>query len=117
MQKTSQAVFGWEEYDSGERNITQGRDVGPLIKMRPNWHEYAVRQWMIENPDGLSYSAMARKLNQWNIPTANGRQWSQSGVRNQVKKPAKLHEQICQFEIPSRLLTAPFRRFRPAHRF
>ena len=62
LQKTSHAVFGWEEYDSGKRNITQGRDVGALIMMRPNWHEYAVRQWMIENPDGLSYAGICKEI-------------------------------------------------------
>jgi DNA invertase Pin-like site-specific DNA recombinase len=46
LQKTSHAVFGWGEYDSGERNITQGRDVGPLIMMEPCWHEQAVLRWI-----------------------------------------------------------------------
>ena len=117
LQKTSHAVFGWEEYDSGKRNITQGRDVGALIMMRPNWHEYAVRQWMIENPDGLSYAGIARKLNQWKIKTATGREWSASSVGSQIKRPAKLHEQIHQFEIPNRLIQPPFRTFKPAHRY
>ena len=117
LQKTSHAVFGWEEYDSGKRNITQGRDVGPLIMMRPNWHEYAVRQWILENPDGLSAPAMAKKLNQWGIPTSTGREWTHSAVRNQSKRPAKLHEQIHQFEIPNKLISPPFRTFKPAHRF
>jgi len=115
-EKNSHSVFGGEEYDSGERNITQGRDVGALILMRPNWHEWAVRTWMIENPDGLSYPAMARKLNQWKIPTATGRPWTNSSVRSQVKKPAKMHDQIHQFTIP-KLIQAPFRTFKPAHRF
>lgn len=117
LQKTSHAVFGWEEYDSGQRNITQGRDVGPLIMMRPNWHEYAVRQWILKNPDGLSAPAMAKKLNQWGIPTSTGREWTHSAVRNQSKRPAKLHEQIHQFEIPDKLISPPFRTFKPAHRF
>lgn len=117
LQKTSHAVFGWEEYGTGQRNITQGRDVGELIMMRPNWHEYAVRQWIIDNPDKLSYSAMANKLNQWKIPTATGRPWTASSCRSQVKRPAKLHDEIHQFEIPNKLISPPFRTFKPAHRF
>ena len=117
LQKTSHAVFGWEEYDSGKRNITQGRDVGALIMMRPNWHEYAVRKWMIDNPDGLSYGAIAKKLNAWKITTATGRPWTASSVGSQIKKPAKLHDQIHQFTIPNKLIQPPFRTFKPAHRF
>ena len=115
-QKTSHSVFGWEEYDSGERNITQGRDVGALILMRPNWHEYAVREWMISNPDGYSNSKIAQKLNQWKIKTATGREWTQSSVRSQIKRPAKLHDQIHQFTIPNKLISPPFRTFKPAPR-
>jgi DNA invertase Pin-like site-specific DNA recombinase len=116
LEKTSHAVFGWSEYDSGEINMTQGRDVGALIKMKPCWHEYAVRQWMIEELGNLSAGEIARKLNGWRIPTATGRDWSQSSVRSQVKRPAKLHEQIHQFDIPS-LIKPPFRTFKPATRF
>tara|TARA_Y100001938_G_C8017566_1_gene393444 strand:- start:213 stop:1139 length:927 start_codon:yes stop_codon:yes gene_type:complete len=117
LQKTSHAVFGWEEYDSGQQNITQGKVVGKLILMRPNWHEYAVRQWMINNPDKLSFAKMAKKLNQWKIPTATGRPWTESSCRSQVKRPAKLHDQIHQFTIPNKLISPPFRTFKPAHRF
>ena len=116
-QKTSHSVFGWEEYDSGERNITQGKDVGPLILMRPNPHEWAVRMWMIENPDDLSNPAMAKRLNQWKIPTATGRPWTHSSVRSQLKNPAKMHDQFHQFEdkMP-KLIKPPFRTFKPAVR-
>ena len=117
LEKTSHSVFGWEEYDSGERNITQGRDKGALIKMRPCWHEMAVRNWILENPDGLSANKIASKLNQWGIPTATGRLWSASTVRSQKSRPAKLHEQIHQFEEPKRMLHPPFRNFVPANRF
>jgi DNA invertase Pin-like site-specific DNA recombinase len=117
LEKTSHSVFGWEEYDSGERNYTQGRDVGALIKMRPCWHEQAVRNWIIENPEGLSANKMASKLNQWNIPTPTGRTWSAGGVRNQAKRPAKLHDQLHQFEQPKKMLPPPFRNFKPAQRF
>jgi len=116
-QKTSHAVFGWEEYDSGKRNITQGKDVGMLILMRPNWHEYAVRQWMIEQYGNLTANKIASNLNGWRIPTATGRKWTAGAVRNQVNRPAKLHDQIHQFDIPSKLIQAPFRTFKPAHRF
>jgi len=116
-EKTSHAVFGWEEYNTGLRNITQDRDVGPLIKMRPNWHEQAVRNWIIENPDGLSTNKIASKLNQWKIPTATGRNWTGSSVRSQQKSKAKLHDQIHQFEQPKRMLSPPFRNFKPAFRF
>jgi hypothetical protein len=116
LEKTSHAVFGWEEYGSGLMNRTQGRDVGELILMRPNWHEYAVRQWMIENRGKISWGEMARKLNGWKIPTATGRNWTPSGARSQVVRPAKLHDQIHQFDIP-KLIKAPFRTFKPAHRF
>ena len=117
LQKTSHAVFGWEEYDSGERNITQGRDVGALILLRPNWHEYAVRQWIIEQYGDLTAAKIASKLNGWRIPTATGRNWSSSSIRSQVNRPAKLHDQIHQFEIPSKLIQAPFRTFTTAPRF
>jgi len=116
-QKTSHSVFGWEEYTNGDRNITQGRDVGPLIMMRPNWHEQAVRNWMIENPGGFSANKIAQKLNDWNIPTATGRRWTASSVRSQKNRPAKLHDQIHQFEQPKRMLSPPFRNFKPAFRF
>ena len=117
LEKTSHAVFGWEEYGSGLMNRTQGRDVGELILMRPNWHEYAVRQWMNENRGKISWGEMARKLNGWKIPTATGRKWTPSGARSQVVRPAKLHDQIHQFDIPNKLIKAPFRTFKPAHRF
>lgn len=116
-QKTSHAVFGWEEYDSGKRNITQGRDVGKLIMMRPNWHEYAVREWIIENYGNLTASKIASNLNSWGITTATGRKWSNSSVRSTVNRPAKLHDQIHQFEIPAKLIQAPFRTFKSANRF
>lgn len=116
LEKTSHAVFGWEEYDSGKRNITQGRDVGALVMMKPCWHEWAVREWMIEQLGNLSAAKIASKLNGWNIPTATGRKWTHSSVRSQVKRPAKLHEQIHQFDIP-KLIQPPFRTFKPAHRF
>jgi len=117
LQKTSHAVFGWEEYGSGERNITQGRDVGELIMMRPNWHEQAVRNWIIENPEDLSTNKIASKLNQWNIPTTTGRTWTGSSVRSQQKSKAKLHDQLHQFEKPNRMISPPFRTFKPAFRF
>ena len=117
LEKTSHAVFGWEEYGSGLMNRTQGRDVGELILMRPNWHEYAVRQWMIEQYEDLSANKIASKLNGWRIPTATGRKWSASSVRSQINRPAKLHEQIHQFKIPNKLISAPFRTFKPAQRF
>jgi len=116
LQKTSHSVFGWSEYDSGERNITQGKDVGPLILMKPCWHEVSVRKWIIEELGNLSASKIASKLNDWGIPTATGRKWSQSSVRSQVKRPAKLHEQIHQFEQKN-LIQPPFRTFKPATRF
>ena len=117
LEKSSHGVFGWGEYDSGERNITQGRDVGALIKMRPCWHEQAVRNWMIENPEDISYNKMASKLNGWKIPTATGRNWSSSSIRSQVNRPAKLHDQLHQFEQPKKMLSSPFRNFKPATRF
>jgi len=117
LQKTSHACFGWEEYDSGERNITQGKDVGPLIMMKPCWHEYAVRQWLIESYGTLTAGEIARRLNGWKVPTATGREWTQSSVRSQVARPAKLHDQIHQFDIKPSLISPPFRTFKPAHRF
>jgi DNA invertase Pin-like site-specific DNA recombinase len=118
LQKTSHAVFGWEEYDSGERNITQGKDVGKLILMKPNKHEFAVRQWLIESYGTLTASEIAKKLNRWKIPTATGREWTHSSVRSQVKRPAKLHEQIHRFDHEDwKLISPPFRTFKPAHRF
>jgi len=120
LEKTSHAVFGWEEYDSGKRNITQGRDVGALILMRPCWHEQAVIAWVKENyadkRNGLSYAAIAKKLNNWGIRTATGREWSSSSVSSIIKRPAKLHDQLHQFEQP-KLIQAPFRTFKPALRF
>jgi len=117
LEKTSHACFGWEEYDSGERNITQGKDVGPLILVRPNWHEYAVRQWLIESYGTLTAGEIAKRLNGWKVPTATGREWTQSSVRSQVARPAKLHDQIHQFDIKPSLISPPFRTFKPAHRF
>ena len=116
LQKSSHACFGWEEYDSGKRNITQDRDVGPLICVRPNWHEWAVREWIKEELGNLSAAKIASKLNGWGIPTATGREWSESSVRSQIKKPAKLHDEIHQFTIP-KLIQPPFRTFKPATRF
>jgi len=60
---------------------------------------------------------MANKLNQWKITTATGRPWTSGSARNQVMRPAKLHDQIAQFEIPNKLISAPFRTFRSANRF
>lgn len=117
LQKTSHAVFGWGEYDSGERNITQGRDVGPLIMMEPCWHEQAVRQWIISEYGNLSANKIASKLNGWGIKTATGRNWSHSSIRNLVNRPAKLHDQLHQDDEPKKMITAPFRTFKPAHRF
>jgi len=115
LQKTSHAVFGWEEYDSGQQNITQGKVVGRLIMMRPNWHEWAVRDWILNNH--LTAAKTAEFLTSWGIPTATGRAWTKSSVHSQRNRPAKLHDQIHQFTIPNKLIQPPFRTFKPAHRF
>jgi len=121
-EKTSHAVFGWSEYDTGQMNFTQGRPVGNLIKMEPCWHEIAVIEWVHENAadkkKGLSYAAMARKLNHIGIKTATGREWTASSIGNLVRRPAKMHEQLHQFEDerPSRMISYPFRTFKPARR-
>ena len=118
LQKTSHGVFGWEEYDSGERNITQGRDVGALIKMRPCWHEQAVIEWVKERVEaGDFYSGLMRKLNGWGISTTTGRKWTSTTVSRLVNKPSKLQDQLHQFDRPARMISAPFRTFKPAHRF
>ena len=117
-EKTSSNIFGWEEYDSGQRNYTNGKDVGPLIKVRPSWHEQSVRQWMIDAHKKLSYNAIAKKLNGWKIPTANDGKWTPSNVMGQIKKPAKMHDQLHQFQQPKAVCNASngFRNFKPAQR-
>lgn len=117
-EKTSSNIFGWEEYDSGQRNYTNGKDVGALIKVRPSWHEQSVRQWMVEANKKLSYNAIAKKLNGWKIPTANGGKWTTSNVMGQIKNPAKMHDQLHQFQKPKAVCNASngFRNFKPAQR-
>jgi len=119
LEKTSSAVFGWSEYDSGQRNFTNGKDVGPLIKMEPCWHEQAVidyvhQAWKMDKGD--SFSKIARSLNKWHIPTAMGKEWSPTAISRLIKKPSAYQDQLHQFERPKRLIKAPFRGFKPAVR-
>lgn len=119
LEKTSSAVFGWSEYDSGQRNYTNGKDVGPLIKMEPCWHEQAVIDYVHQawNDDkGDSFSKIARSLNNWHIPTTMGKEWSGTSVSRLINKPSAYQDQLHQFERPKRLITAPFRGFKPAVR-
>lgn len=117
-EKTSSNIFGWEEYDSGRRNYTNGKDVGALIKVRPSWHEQSVREWMIETIKKQSYDWIAKKLNQWKIPTANGGKWTKSNVSGQIKRPAMMHDQLHQFTKPNAVCNSSngFRNFKPAQR-
>lgn len=117
-EKTSSNIFGWEEYDSGLRNVTNGKDVGALIKVRPSWHEQSVRDWIIESHKKMSYDQIANQLNKWKIPTANGGKWTKSNVMGQIKRPAKMHDQLHQFTKPKAVCNASngFRNFKPAQR-
>ena len=117
-EKTSSNIFGWEEYDSGQRNYTNGKDVGALIKVRPSWHEQSVRDWIIESHKKMSYDQIANQLNKWKIPTANGGKWTKSNVMGQIKRPAKMHDQLHQFQQPKAVCNASngFRNFKPAQR-
>ena len=119
LEKTSSAVFGWAEYDSGQRNFTNGKDVGPLIKMTPCWHEQAVIDYVHQAWDddkGDSFSKIARNLNKWGIPTALGKGWTGTTVSRLIKKPSGYQDQLWQFTRPRRIISAPFRGFKPAVR-
>jgi DNA invertase Pin-like site-specific DNA recombinase len=103
LQKSSHAVFGWFW------NEDDGR-------MNPCWHQQAVidhvhTAW--NDNKGQSFSAISRDLNKWGVKTATGKQWTQSAVRRLVKAPAKMQDQLHQFTRPKRLISAPFRYYRP----
>lgn len=117
-EKTSSNIFGWEEYDTGRRNYTNGKDVGALIKVRPCWHEIAVKEWIESELANQSANKIANKLNGWGIPNASGGKWSPSSVRAIKSRPPKQHDQLHQFDAvrPKRLIQAPFRTFKPAQR-
>lgn len=102
LQKSSHAVFGWFYNEDEER-------------MNPDWHQQAVishvhKSW--NDNKGQSFAQIARDLNKWNIKTATGKVWSHSSTRRLVKQPAKLHDQLHQFNEPKRMITAPFRGFK-----
>ena len=101
--KSSHAVFGWFW------NEDDGR-------MNPCWHQQAVidhvhTAW--NDDKGQSFASISRDLNKWGVKTATGRDFTQSTVRRLVKKPSKMQDQLHQFTRPKRLISAPFRYYRP----
>ena len=118
LERTSHAVYGWDDYDSGRRRITQGKDKGPLYLMKPNWREQDVRDWfMAENKKGESVSSICKKMNGWGLKNKSGNNWTVSSLRNQIKRPAQLHKQLTNpkhqnnphFKRGSRRSSPPFR--------
>lgn len=90
LKKSSHAVFGWFFNEDEQR-------------MNPNWHQQAVIQHVKDawnDNKGQSFSKIARDLNDWGVPSSTGRQWTSSGVSRLIKKPAKMHDQLHQFETP-----------------
>lgn len=90
LQKSSHAVFGW---------FWNGQDG----RMNPCWHQQAVIKHVKDawnDNKGQSFSAISRELNNWGIETATGKQWTQSAVRRLVKAPAKMQDQLHQFDPP-----------------
>jgi len=86
--------------------------------MKPNWKEQDCRDWFIqEHKNGASISSIRKKLNKWGVPNKSGNKWTDSALRNQIKRPAQLHQQLHnlkhqdkpEFQRPSRKSTPPFR--------
>jgi DNA invertase Pin-like site-specific DNA recombinase len=95
LERTSEIVYGWDDYDSGRRRITQGKDKGPLFLVKPNWKEQDVRDWFIdEAKKGVSIPKIVKQLNRWGLKNKSGNDWTKSSLSGQVKKPAKLHKQL-----------------------
>ena len=100
LKVVSHSIYGW--------NVCHNVDGEKT--MRPNWKEIAVMEWMKKsNEDGLSFAKIARQLNDWGIRTKTGREWSSSGASRTVTRPAKYHQQLHQFERPTRMPSPPFR--------
>jgi DNA invertase Pin-like site-specific DNA recombinase len=114
LERTSSEVYGWTWYDSGRRRIVQGKDKGPLYLNKPHWKEQDCRDWfMKEYENGKSVSNIRKRLNKWGVPNKSGNDWTDSALRNQINRPAKLHLQLDNpkhnFKRPSRRSTPPFR--------
>jgi len=114
LERTSHATYGWDDYDSGRRRITQGKDKGPLYLMKPNWREQDVRDWFnAEYKKGVKTSTLVKQLNGWGVKNKSGNNWTKGSLNGQIKNPAKLQLQLNNpkhnFKRPTRRSSPPFR--------
>jgi len=106
---TTSATWGWDIQTAHDDNGEVLRDLDDKAVMRvvPNWQETSIIEWINDRvSDGWSFNKCATKLNGISLRGKTGGKWRSSSISKMLK--SKQHEELINFERPSRMASWPF---------
>ena len=106
---TTSATWGWDIQTAIDEdgNIQLDRDEKPIKRVVPNWQEVSIIDWINDRvSEGWSFNKCASKLNSIDLRGKTGGKWRSSSISKMLK--AKQHEELINFERPSRMASWPF---------
>jgi DNA invertase Pin-like site-specific DNA recombinase len=106
---TTNAVFGWDVMEVIDENGNPliGKNDKVVKKMKPNWQEQAVLNWIREQVSlGKSHNWIARKLNEIGLKGKKGGKWQSQSVKRTLE--SKQHLQIGNESPPKQMMKWPF---------